>query len=151
QIVTLHAKTYSRWAGFGSAFEAKVASELADFIRERDGKDSAIWHATIKDQLLGSIAIDGKDLGERRAHLRWFIVDPSCRGIGLGKQLLAAAIDFVDKRHFTETHLWTLKGLDAARSLYERKGFVLMVEYEGDQWGARITEQRWVRKHSVSR
>ena len=80
QIVTLHAETYSRWAGFGSAFEGKVANELANFIREQNDGDSAIWHATLKDQLMGCIAIDGKDLGERRAHLRWFIVDPSCRG-----------------------------------------------------------------------
>lgn len=150
QIVALHAEIYSRWAGFGCAFECKVARELADFIAEHDGRDSAIWHATRQDQLSGSIAIDGVDLGERRAHLRWFIVDPSCRGAGLGKQLLARALDFVDERHFAETHLWTLKGLEAARSLYERTGFVLAEEYEGDQWGKQITEQKWVRRRGAS-
>ncbi len=150
QIVALHAETYSQWAGFGSAFECRLASELAGFIKEQDGKESAIWHATREDRLLGSVTIDGQDLGERQAHLRWFIVDPSCRGAGLGKQLLARALDFVDQRQFAETHLWTLKGLDAARALYERAGFVLIREYEGDQWGVRITEQRWVRKRSFS-
>lgn len=150
QIVALHAETYSHWAGFGRAFECKVASELADFNREHDGQDSAIWHATLEGQLLGSIAIDGQDLGERRAHLRWFIVDPSYRGTGLGKQLLARALNFVDEQQFAETHLWTLKGLEAARALYERKGFTLVQEYEGDQWGVRITEQRWVRERGVS-
>ncbi len=150
KIVALHAETYSRWAGFGSAFECKVASELAGFIAELSGEESAIWHATLEDRLVGSIVIDGLDLGEGRAHLRWFIVDPSCRGTGLGKQLLRSALDFVDERHFTETHLWTLKGLEAARALYERTGFGLAKEYDGDQWGVRITEQRWVRKRDGS-
>lgn len=150
QIVTLHAKTYSQWAGFGSTFECKVAKELADFVTGLDGGDSAIWHAAERDQLLGSVAIDGGDLGEGRAHLRWFIVNPSCRGTGLGKQLLTHALNFVDERHFAETHLWTLKGLEAARSLYERSSFILAKEYDGDQWGAQITEQRWVRKRGVS-
>ncbi|MEM8949512.1 MAG: GNAT family N-acetyltransferase, partial [Pseudomonadota bacterium] len=90
------------------------------------------------------------DLGEGLAHLRWFIVNPSHHSLGLGKQLLARAVEFVDERRFAETHLWTLKGLDAARRLYERTGFVLAEEYEGEQWGTRITEQRWVRKSDLS-
>lgn len=150
QIVTLHAETYSRWAGFGGAFECKVASELADFMTDLRGEESGIWHATLEDRLLGSIAIDGQDLEEGHAHLRWFIVDPSCRSAGLGKQLLKIALDFVDERQVAETHLWTLKGLDAARNLYERTGFSLAREYEGDQWGVRIREQRWVRKRGGS-
>ncbi len=150
ESVRLHAETYSKWAGFGSAFECKVASELAEFIERLGGGNNAIWHTSLEDRLLGSIAIDGEDLEEHRAHLRWFIVDPSCRGTGLGKQLLTDALKFVDDRQFAETHLWTLKGLEAARSLYERSGFNLVQEYEGDQWGVRITEQRWVRRHGVS-
>lgn len=149
-MVGLHAETYSRWAGFGSAFERKVATELADFIRRIEHEDNAIWYAGEDEHLLGSIAIDGMDLGEGIAHLRWFIVNPAHRSVGLGKQLLARAVDFVDERRFAETHLWTLKGLEAARSLYERTGFALVEEYEGEQWGTRITEQRWVRKPDLS-
>jgi hypothetical protein len=33
---------------------------------------------------MGSIAMDGQDLGENIVHLRWFIVDDSVRGSGAG-------------------------------------------------------------------
>ena len=149
QIVALHASTYSEWAGFGASFESKVASGLAAFIDRLDHADNAIWHAVDNDRIVGSIAIDGEDLVGNRAHLRWFIVAPSCRGAGVGKALLSRALDFVDQRPFEETHLWTLKGLDAARALYERSGFILAEEYQGDQWGSPITEQTFVRKRGL--
>lgn len=161
QVVALHATTYSQWAGFGRIFEAKVASEFAGFVTRLDRPANGIWHAADGDRILGSIAIDGEDLADgegpsgegpsgERAHLRWFIVDPSSRGTGLGRRLLDQALAFVDERHFTETHLWTLKGLEAAKSLYLRAGFVLAGEYEGDQWGVDVTEQTFVRRNRVS-
>jgi ribosomal protein S18 acetylase RimI-like enzyme len=146
QIVTLHAETYSDWAGFGSSFESKVAADLAAFASRLDHGSNALWHATSGQTVLGSIAIDGEDLGDGRAHLRWFITAPAARGIGLGRDLLSLALAFVDSHGFRETQLWTLKGLDAARALYERAGFKLQSEYVGDQWGTRIVEQTFTRK-----
>ena len=35
----------------------------------------------------------------------------------------------------------TFAGLDAARHLYERAGFVLCQESEGDHWGRTVMEQ----------
>ena len=42
--------------------------------------------------------------------------------------------------------LWTFKGLDAARHLYERHGFRLAEEYAGAQWGVNLVEQRFERE-----
>lgn len=151
RIVALHAETYSRWAGFGSAFECKVARELADFVMRLDRPMNAMWYAASGDSTIGSIAIDGEDLGNGRAHLRWFIVDPASRGAGLGHRLLSSALDFVDREGFQETQLWTLKGLEAARALYEHAGFTLDREFPGDQWGKRITEQTFIRIRSAAR
>ena len=146
QIVTLHAQLYGRWAGFGHAFECKVATELAAFVTRLDRSVNGIWHIARDDRVIGSIAIDGEDLGDRCAHLRWFIVDSGCQGSGNGKTLLHHALDFVDQSGFGETRLWTLKGLDAARSLYERTGFTITEEYEGGQWGKKVIEQTFTRK-----
>ncbi len=44
--------------------------------------------------MVGSVAIDGEDLGNNEAHLRWFILDDACRGTGIGRQLLACAMQF---------------------------------------------------------
>jgi ribosomal protein S18 acetylase RimI-like enzyme len=86
-------------------------------------------------QIVGSIAIDGEDLGGGQAYLRWFILDEGCRGHGVGEALLRQAIDFVDAAGFERTVLLTFKSLDAARRLYEREGFRLAEEYAGAQWG----------------
>ena len=55
------------------------------------------------------------------------------------------ALRFCDDEGFRETQLWTFKGLDAARYMYEANGFVLAEEYWGDQWGKKVREQRFVR------
>ncbi|HGM5552906.1 TPA: GNAT family N-acetyltransferase [Pseudomonas putida] len=47
-----------------------------------------------------AIAINGQDLGNNPAHLRWFILDDGCRGSGVGRQLLSAAVEFCDQQGF---------------------------------------------------
>ncbi len=110
-----------------------------------DNPKNAIWTAIQDGQIIGSIAIDGEDMGSGKAHLRWFIVDDSARGSGVGKQLLDTALAFVDAQRFTETHLWTFSGLEAARHLYESRSFSLAEERPGSQWGSKVLEQRFVR------
>lgn len=145
RVVEMHAAYYSTAVNFGAPFEAKVATGLADFIPRLENPTNNIWCALQNDQIIGSITIDGEDLANGNAHLRWFIMDPTAQGTGLGKALLQAALDFCDAQQFPETHLWTFQGLDAARHLYETHGFTLKQEYEGDQWGAEVTEQVFVR------
>ncbi|MCZ6863471.1 MAG: helix-turn-helix domain-containing GNAT family N-acetyltransferase [Alphaproteobacteria bacterium] len=147
RIVEMHASYYSRLVGFGAAFETKVANELADFITRLQQPKNAIWYAEKDDKIVGSIAIDGDDLGDGRAHLRWFIVDNGIRGAGIGQKLIQKAMVFCDKQDYSETHLWTFKGLDAARRLYENHGFSLAEEHCGDQWGTEVSEQKFVRLH----
>ena len=131
--------------GFGAAFESRIAADIAEFIARVDSPRNETWRAESNGRIVGSISIDGEDLDDGLAHLRWFIVGAEIRGGGVGGELLARALDFCDERGFRETHLWTVKGLDAARKLYEKHGFVLAEEYYGDQWGANVLEQRFVR------
>lgn len=145
RITELHALFYARTAGFGQAFESVVAAGLAEFGYRLGNPKNAIWTAIQDGQIIGSIAIDGEDMGAGKAHLRWFIVDDSARGSGVGKQLLDTALAFVDAQRFTETHLWTFSGLEAARHLYESRNFSLAEERPGSQWGSKVLEQRFVR------
>ncbi|WP_343032454.1 helix-turn-helix domain-containing GNAT family N-acetyltransferase [Tritonibacter litoralis] len=146
RVVDLHISYYARKAGFDSAFEAAVAGGLADFVPRLTHPQNEIWTATHAGQIIGSIAIDGQDLGDATAHLRWFIVDPSAHGTGIGRALLQKALAFVDEQGFETTQLWTFHGLHAARRLYESEGFVLASEYTGRQWGTEVLEQRFDRK-----
>jgi hypothetical protein len=40
--------------------------------------------------------------------------------------------------------LWTFRGLETARHLYEAEGFFLAEEHDVEQWGNIITEQKFV-------
>lgn len=146
RVAAMHATYYAENYSFGSVFECKVASEMAEFLGRLDNPKNDVFLAVVQREVVGSVSIDGEDLGDGCAHLRWFVVDDSARGLGLGKTLLARALDFVDQNGFDETRLWTFKGLDAARYLYEKMGFVLTEEKPGVQWGKEVREQCFVRK-----
>jgi GNAT superfamily N-acetyltransferase len=144
-ITKLHAEYYAQTVGFGSAFEAVVATGLAEFIPRLSNDKNQIWHIHEGETLRASIAIDGEHLGKNKAHLRWFIVDESLQGKGIGAKLLKTAINFCDAKGFKTCDLWTFEGLDAARHLYENHGFVLEEKSSGDQWGKLVQEQRFRR------
>lgn len=139
-IVGLHARYYARHWNFGLAFEAKVARELAEFLARMD-PDRDLFVAAYHDgSVVGSIALDITGSGPDGAHLRWFIVGDAARGTGLGRRLLARAMDFCDESG-SAAWLTTFDGLHAARALYERHGFALASERAEDQWSGGVREQ----------
>lgn len=145
RIAQMHGEYYARNHDFGAFFEGKVASGVAEFTTRLSSPVNQIWLAMREGKIVGSVAIDGEDLGQQQAHLRWFILDDSCRGTGIGRRLLSEAMAFCDSRQFSAVQLWTFKGLDAARKLYESFGFTLTREWQGDQWGKMMTEQQFTR------
>lgn len=150
RITEMHALSYERAVGFGRRFEALVAGGLAEFAERLDNPHNAIWAAVQGERIVGSIAIDGEPVGLGAAHLRWFIADEDVRGAGLGTRLLTAALAFADSGPFERAELWTFRGLDAARQLYERVGFACVEERLGDRWGREVCEQRFARRRAAA-
>ncbi len=146
RIAEMHARFYARGGGFGQFFESTVARGLAEFTSRLENPRNGLWLAMHAGEIAGSVAIDGDDLGANTAHLRWFIMDDGLRGAGVGRRLLAEAVAFCDEQAYAATHLWTFKGLDAARRLYEQFGFSLAEEKPGGQWGKQVLEQRFERR-----
>jgi DNA-binding MarR family transcriptional regulator/GNAT superfamily N-acetyltransferase len=146
RITEMHGVYYAREHNFGNFFESKVAAGLADFSARLDKPCNQIWLAMVNERIVGSVAIDGEDLGNNEAHLRWFILDDDCRGSGLGRKLIAEAMSFCNEQKFVSVQLWTFNKLIAARRLYQSFEFELLKEWEGDQWGSTITEQQFTRK-----
>ena len=144
RVAQLHASYYSRNWDFGLYFEAKVATELAAFLRRYDPARDGFWTVVKDGSVEGSLAIDAADAAGAGAHLRWFIHSDALRGAGCGNQLMRAAIEHCRQRGYARVYLWTFRGLDAARHLYEKSGFRLVEELEGEQWGRRVQEQRYL-------
>ena len=144
RIAELHGTYYHDHWGFGLFFEAKVATELVEFLGRYDEKRDGIWTAWFENRFEGSITIDGIHAASEGAHLRWFIISSKLRGQGVGNWLMQKAVDFCKMRNYCRVYLWTFDGLQAARHLYDKFGFQLMEQHEGTQWGAKVTEQKFV-------
>lgn len=144
RLVEMHAAYYRRDWGFGDYFRDKVAADLGEFVGALPQADCGLWFARRDAATIGSIAIDGRAAPKCGAHLRWFILGDAARGTGAGARLIDTALDFCRARNFESVYLWTFAGLDAARSLYERRGFRLAEEVDAETWGVRVREQRFV-------
>ena len=144
RLIEMHALYYASEWRFGPFFEAKVAREAGEFVAALPREDSRLWHAVLDQRVVGTIAIDGRHAGASGAHLRWFILDDVSRGAGVGAKLLDTALAFCRTRGFAHVYLWTFAGLDAARRLYESRGFRLAHEQEAESWGMAVREQRFV-------
>ena len=145
-VVSLHGRYYAEAWGFGPYFEAKVARGMADFSARYDPARDLILSTHDGARTTGSITVDGSDPepAEGLLHLRWFILDASTRGRGIGRALLEESLAFARASGRDGIYLWTFAGLDAARRLYDGAGFRLVEEHAGETWGTRVTEQRFV-------
>lgn len=70
RITQMHMAYYAPFAGFGQRFESVVAGGLASFCDRLHQPNNQIWLAIHDQQIVGSVAIDGEDLGNNTAHLR---------------------------------------------------------------------------------
>jgi len=143
RIAELHGTYYYKHWGFHLFFESKVATELSEFLRRFNETHDGFWVASAEEEIVGAIAIDGINHNSVGAHLRWFIVAPERQGQGIGKTLIGEAIEFCREKKFDRVYLWTFAGLDPARHLYEKFGFKLCEQLEGNQWGRTVTEQKF--------
>ena len=80
---------------------------------------------------------------DEAAQLRYFLIDPEYRGIGLGSHLMNLYMDFLRACGYKSSYLWTTSELHAAISLYKCFGFQLTEEKESTAFGKLVTEQRY--------
>lgn len=143
RVAEMHGRYYQAHWGFGLFFEAKVATELSQFLSRYDAARDGFWAVIRQGRVQGAIAIDGIHAADAGAHLRWFILSDSLRGKGWGNRLIEVAIGFCKEKAYRRVYLWTFEGLHPARHLYEKNGFKLVEERKGRQWGSEVVEQRF--------
>jgi GNAT superfamily N-acetyltransferase len=139
-IVSMHGRLYASEYGFDTTFEAYVAEPLAAFVL-RASPCERIWVEERDGRLVGCVAIVAADA--RTAQLRWFLVDPSARGTGLGRRLLDAAIAFSRDAGYERIVLWTVGGLEAAQHLYRQAGFERLAATPARRWGVDVIEEQF--------
>jgi GNAT superfamily N-acetyltransferase len=122
RIGELHGRYYAVAWGSGAGFEMQVLRGLCTFVEEYDPRTHVLLTAHAGDTLIGSAAVQ-RCPDRRRAQLRFVIVDPAWHGRGAGRALLDAALAWCREHDVERAFLWTVEGLPASRTMYERAGF----------------------------
>ncbi len=120
-VVQRHGELYLREYGYDERFEAIVAGVAAEFLRRFDRARERAWIAERDGQRLGSVFLVARS--RTVARLRLLLVEPEARGLGLGRRLVDACIDFAREASYRRIVLWTQSELDAARYIYTATGF----------------------------
>ena len=139
-VVYMHGSLYGSEYNYGIQFETYVAKGLCEFYEKYDPTRNRVWVCEHNNRMIGFLLL--MDRGES-AQLRYFLIEPEYRGIGLGSRLMRLYMDFLRERGYRKSYLWTTHELGTAASLYKRFGFQLTAEKESSSFGKPLREQRY--------
>jgi DNA-binding MarR family transcriptional regulator/GNAT superfamily N-acetyltransferase len=142
-IVERHGALYAQEYGWDERFEALVASIVADFGRQHDPRREACWIAERDGERVGSVMLVRDAQDETRARLRLLLVEPSARGIGLGRTLVEACTSFARTAGYQTIVLWTQSVLSAARAIYASLGYRKVSEEPHPGFGKPLVSESW--------
>ena len=142
-IIHRQAVLYHEEYGWDATYEALIARIMADFIDQFDEARERCWVAERDGEIVGSVFIVRHPEREGVAKLRLLYVEPSARGLGLGRRLVHEVTKFARKAGYHTLTLWTNTVLVSARRLYEAEGYRLVKEESGRMFGHDLVSQTW--------
>jgi DNA-binding MarR family transcriptional regulator/GNAT superfamily N-acetyltransferase len=140
-VVHRHGVQYAREYGFDQTFEALVAEITAKFIRNFDPRRERCWIAERDGEIVGSVFL--VQVSKHIAKLRLLLVEPSARGLGIGRRLVEECVGFAREAGFKKIVLWTQSILTAARATYEKQGFKLVQSQPERNFGHDLIAETW--------
>jgi DNA-binding MarR family transcriptional regulator/GNAT superfamily N-acetyltransferase len=141
-VVYRHGVLYwEEWA-YDERFEALVAQIAAEFVQNFDSAAERCWIAEKDGERVGSVFLVRKS--KHIAKLRLLLVEPSARGLGIGKRLVDECVRFARQCGYRKLALWTQSELKAARSIYQQAGFRLTNKERHSSWGRKdLVAESW--------
>lgn len=142
-ITHRQALLYHREYSWDGTYEGLVAAILGKFVAEFDPARDDAWVATRGGgAILGSVfLVHGDAPGE--AKLRLLYVEPSARGLGIGRRLVERCIERAVELGYSRLVLWTNDILVSARRIYQAAGFRLIDEAPHHSFGKDLVGQTW--------
>lgn len=140
-LIYLHGWIYAKDCEYNYKFEGYVCKTFYDFFENYDSQKDQFWFAESSGKIIGAIAIVGHT--PQRAQLRWFILDPNYRGLGLGKALLMKAMRYAENKGYKQIFLETTQDQQTAIRMYRQAGFEKTAEKVNEAWGRSLIEENY--------
>jgi peptidyl-dipeptidase Dcp len=140
-IIYLHGTLYKTEYNYGIEFESYVAKGLHEFVEQYNPDRDYVWVCEHVDQIIGFMLLMHREGSS--AQLRFFILKPEYRGIGIGKKLMNEFLRCMENKKYNHAFLWTTHEQEAAAYLYRKAGFILTQEKNSTAFGKPLIEQRY--------
>ena len=141
-VVHRHGALYWQEYHYDERFEALVAKIVGGFVEHYDPRREHCWMAERNGELVGCVFLVKKS--ETVAKLRLLLVEPSARGLGIGKRLVAECVSFARQAGYKKIVLWTQSELKAARGIYQSAGFRLVDRHRHNSWSRKgLVSEVW--------
>jgi DNA-binding MarR family transcriptional regulator/N-acetylglutamate synthase-like GNAT family acetyltransferase len=140
----IHRQTvlYHHEYGWDWTYEGLASRILGAFVAEFDPAREDGWVAVRGGAIVGSVFLMKSD-DPAVAKLRLLYVEPSARGAGLGRTLVATCVARARELGYRQLTLWTNDVLVAARRIYQAAGFRLVSEAPHHSFGHDLVGQTW--------
>ena len=142
-IVHRQARIYAEEYGWNQEYEALISRIVADFLDRFDPAREHCWIAEQDGAIIGSVFVVAHPERDGVAKLRLLYVEPTARGLGVGRSLVGQCTRFARERGYHTLTLWTNSVLVSARRLYEAEGYRLVDEQPHHSFGKDLTGQTW--------
>ncbi len=144
-VVHRHGVLYSQEYRYDQRFEALVAKIVGEFVERYDSRRERCWMAERNGELVGCVFLVKKS--KAVAKLRLLLVEPTARGLGIGKRLVAECVAFARQAGYRKITLWTQSELKAARGIYQHAGFRLADQHRHNSWSRKgLVAEVWEMK-----